>query len=167
MGLLDVMLGAANQVAASHQKHPDGGLAQVLGGLAGHSGLGGLAAIAASNPQVVKAVVSLLSNDGPVGGLSGLISHFNQAGLGGLLASWVGPGANQSITGDQMQQVLGSDVMSQLAGNMGTDSHDAAHHIAAVLPNLLDHLTPHGQPPKDGLGNASDLSGILGRLLHA
>lgn len=169
MGLLDSVLNAVNTVAGAsvQSHHPAGGLAQVLGGMAGHGGVGGLAAIAASNPKVIQAVLSLLSNDGIVGGLPGLIAKFQDAGLGSVLASWVGSGANETISGDQIAQVLGDAPLSQMASQIGVGSSEAAHHIAAVLPGLLDQLTPHGQPDGGSLGTTSDLAAMLGQLLKA
>ncbi len=169
MGLLDSVFNAVNTVAGgtTHPHHPVGGLAEVLGGMAGHGGLGGLAAIAASNPKVIQAALSLLGNDGVVGGLPGLIAKFQDAGLGAVLASWVGSGANEAISGNQIAQVLGDGPLSELASQLGIGTSEAAHHIAAVLPGLLDHLTPHGQPDGGSLGSSSDLAGILGRMLKA
>ena len=169
MGLLDSVLNAVNTAAggSAQPHHPVGGLAEVLGGMAGHGGLGGLAAIAASNPKVIQAVLSLLGNDGMVGGLPGLIAKFQDAGLGSVLASWVGSGANEAISGGQIAKVLGDGPLSQVASQLGVDQSEAANHVAAVLPGLLDHLTPHGQPDGGSLGNTSDLAGMLGRLLKA
>ena len=101
MGLLDSVLGAVinNASQGGAPGHADGGAA---------GGLGGLISLAAQNPQLVQAVISLLSNDGPVGGLPGLIAKFQQAGLGPVIASWLGSGPNQAISGEQLSQVLGS-----------------------------------------------------------
>jgi uncharacterized protein YidB (DUF937 family) len=35
-----------------------------------------------------------------------------------------------------------------------------------ILPGIIDQLTPHGTAPQGGLGNAGDLMGMLGGLLH-
>jgi len=41
-----------------------------------------------------------------MGGVQGLQQKFEQAGLGGVVASWIGTGANQPITADQLARVL-------------------------------------------------------------
>ncbi len=157
MGLLDSVLGAVIQNAS--QGH--GGASAAQGG----GGLGGLVALAAQNPQLIQAVLSLVGNDGPVGGLPGLVARFQQAGLGDIIASWLGNGANQAISGDQLSRVLGAGPLSQVASQLGVGQSDAAHQLAQVLPGLLDQLTPQGHAPQGGLGQSSDLFGMLGGLL--
>lgn len=159
MGLLDSVLGAVinNASQGGAPGHADGGAA---------GGLGGLISLAAQNPQLVQAVMSLLSNDGPVGGLPGLIAKFQQAGLGPVIASWLGAGPNQAISGEQLSQVLGSGPLAQIAAQLGVGQGAAAGQLAQVLPGLVDHLSPQGQAPQDGFGNASDLFGMLGGLLQ-
>ncbi|RZJ62103.1 MAG: DUF937 domain-containing protein [Acidovorax sp.] len=159
MGLLDSVLGAvinnASQGSASAASH---------GGAAG--GLGGLISLAAQNPQLIQVVMSLISNDGPVGGLPGLMAKFQQAGLGNVIASWLGSGPNQAISGEQLSQVLGSGPLSQIAAQLGVGSGAAAGQLAQVLPGLVDHLSPQGQAPQAGFGSSNDLFGMLGGLLQ-
>ena len=69
MGLFDSVVGAVLNNAGQ------------AGGNAAGGGLGGLLGMAAQNPQLVQAVLSLLSNDGAHGGLAGLVERFQQAGL--------------------------------------------------------------------------------------
>lgn len=151
MGLLDNVLGAV--MGAPGQQAGQG------------SGLGGLVAMVANNPQMMNAITSMLSNEGAHGGLDGLVGKFQQAGLGDVIASWVGTGANQPVSGDQLTQVLGGDTMAGLARQMGLNSSDVANQLSHILPGVIDSLTPHGQVPRAGLGNANDLAGMLGGLL--
>jgi len=155
MGLLDSVLGSVMN-AQSQGERTEGAL----------GALGGLVALAANNPQVVHAVMGMLADDGGHGGLGGLVAKFQQAGLGDVVASWLGTGANQPVTGDQVTQALGPDALSQLGARMGLNPGEAASSLAQVLPGLIDHLTPQGQAPSGGLGNASELMGMLGGLLQ-
>jgi uncharacterized protein YidB (DUF937 family) len=125
----------------------------------------GLLGMLGNNPQLMQIASSLLGNDGAHGGLQGLIEKFQQGGLGDVVASWVGSGANQAITGDQLSSVLGSDAMAGLAAKFGTDPNALAGQLSSVLPGLVDKLTPNGQAPAAGLGNGEDLMGMLGGLL--
>ncbi|HNB68974.1 MAG TPA: YidB family protein, partial [Accumulibacter sp.] len=139
MGLLDSVLGS------------------VLGGQqtaqAGQSGgLGGLLAMLLNNPQLLQVAASLLGNDGQHGGLGGLAGRFQQAGLGDVMASWIGTGENQPVSGAQIGEVLGQDTLSGLAQQLGVNESDAAGQLASILPGLIDHLTPGGQAPQGGLG---------------
>lgn len=107
----------------------------------------------------------LLSNHGEVGGLSGLMDKFNQAGLGPLIASWVGKGENLPISPEQIASVLGSGPIGNIANQLGIDPAQASVQLAQMLPGLIDQLTPNGSAPEGGLGNAGDLMGVLGSLL--
>ncbi len=159
MGLLDSVLGAV--LNNGQQQQPQGG---GLGGLGG--GLGGIIGMLASNPQLIQVVTGMLSNNGEHGGLGGLTDKFQQAGLGDVLGSWIGGGQNQPISGDQLTNVLGSDALGGIAAKLGLDPSDAAGQLAQVLPGLVDHLTPNGQAPASGLGDSSDLFGMLGGFLQ-
>jgi uncharacterized protein YidB (DUF937 family) len=153
MGLLDSVLGA---VAAANR--PTQGDAE--------SGLGSLIGMLANNPQLIQVITSMLANDGGQGGLGGLMAKFQQAGLGDAMNSWVGTGQNQAISGDQLSNALGPDTLSNIAAQLGMNSQDVAGQLSQVLPGLIDQLTPQGQAPEQGFGNANDLFGMLGGLLQ-
>ncbi len=155
MGLLDSVLGSVL-----------GGNTQNAGAQGGMGGLGGILSMVASNPQLVQVITGMLSNDGAHGGLNGLIEKFNQAGLGDVVASWIGSGQNQPIGGDQLTQVLGSGTMSDIAAKLGMGQGETADQLAQLLPGLVDQFTPKGAAPQAGLGNAGDLMGMLGGLLR-
>ena len=154
MGLLDSVLGS---VMGGQQ-------AGAAGGAGG--GLGGLISMVTSNPQLMQVVTGMLSNEGGQGGLGGLMAKFQQAGLGDAANSWVGSGENQAVTGEQMSSALGEGTMAEMAAKMGMSQGDAAGSLADMLPGLIDKLTPNGQAPAGGLGNAGDLMGMLGGLLQ-
>lgn len=82
------------------------------------------------------------------GGVQGLVNQFEQNGLGGVVQSWVGTGANLPVTGDQIHQVLGSPLVTELAAKFGMNPQDFASKIAQVLPQAVDHMTPNGVIPK-------------------
>ena len=155
MGLLDSVLGSVM-----------GGQQQQAGAADRGGGLGGLIGMLASNPQVLQAITSMLSNDGGQGGLGGLIAKFQQAGLGGAMNSWIGTGENHAVSGDQVTSALGEDTISDLAQKMGMSQSDAAGQLSSILPGLIDKLTPNGQAPAGGLGNSGDLMGMLAGLLQ-
>jgi uncharacterized protein YidB (DUF937 family) len=65
----------------------------------------------------VSAVLQMVNNQ--PGGLSGLLQTFQEKGLGGIASSWVGKGANETISADQIQNVLGNDHIKQFAEKAG------------------------------------------------
>lgn len=85
------------------------------------------------------------------GGLAGLVQAFQQNGLGDAVASWIGTGQNQPITAGQIQAVLGSDAVKQIAAKMGLSPDAVSAKLAEVLPGAIDRLTPDGQLPEGGL----------------
>jgi uncharacterized protein YidB (DUF937 family) len=168
MGLLESVLGAA--LGGGQQQNNQGGLGGMLAGMLGGGGnnaqgAGGMN-FASLIPVLAPMVIGMISNNGSHGGLSGLTDKFNQAGLGGAMSSWVGNGENQAVTGDQITQALGTDTISQMASQLGLGHGDTAGALAQMLPGIINHLTPNGQAPAGGLGNSSDLMGMLGSLLQ-
>ena len=110
---------------------------------------------------LIGSVESLL-NSPQVGGLSGLIDSFEQQGLGGTIRSWIGTGANQSITPEQIQSVLGNEQVQALAQKLGFSPETLSSHLSQILPEVIDRLTPGGTVPEGGL-----VGGLLGLLKGA
>lgn len=101
------------------------------------------------------------------GGLAGLIEKFKQGGLADVVSSWVGSGPNQPVSGDQLHQVLGEDMVNKLSQNTGLDKSGVLEHLSRLLPSLVDQATPEGQlsTQTDASDNLlGSLSGLLGRL---
>ena len=146
MGLLDSVLGQVLG-GAGQQPQPQGGGMGDLGGLAG--ALGGL-----------------LANNGSEGGLGGLVSKFEQAGMGDVIGSWIGKGENQPVSEGQLQDALGGDTIANIASRLGINAQTLLPMLATLLPVLIDRLTPHGKVPEQGLGDQNDLLGSLGGLLQ-
>jgi uncharacterized protein YidB (DUF937 family) len=82
------------------------------------------------------------------GGIQGIVSQLEEQGLGGTVRSWVGTGANQPITADQIHQAFGSDTVKQLAAKIGMSPEDLAAKLSQILPQAIDKLTPGGVAPK-------------------
>ncbi|MDB5924676.1 MAG: hypothetical protein JWN13_3612 [Betaproteobacteria bacterium] len=105
---------------------PGVGLGTGAGGLGGLGGLGALAGL---------------------GGLGALLHRFQEKGFGDQVQSWVGTGANQPIEPEALSQVFGSDELSKIASQAGVTEDEARTGLSQLLPQVVDHLTPHGQLP--------------------
>ena len=143
MGLLDSVIGA------------------VAGGMGGQDRGGAQGAL-------LNAVIAMLANGqgrgGAGGGLGDLIGRFTRGGMGDVIGSWIGPGQNAPISGDQLSNVLGTDTISDLAAQLGVSNDEAAGQLSQVLPEVVDRLTPQGHVPADGLGGMDDLLAQLSQI---
>ena len=119
-------------------------LNSVLGGLTG--GAGG------SSSPTQSVLMSMLGGQqgGGTGGLGGLLSQFQQAGLGHVADSWVGNGPNQPISPDQLHNVLGEDRVRSMADQAGMAPTDFLSQLSQHLPNAVNGVTPDGQLPDEG-----------------
>jgi uncharacterized protein YidB (DUF937 family) len=122
-----------------NQQEGDMGLLDAVAGAIGGGGGG--------QGDLMQLVMKLVQDNG---GLEGLVSKFQQGGLGEVVQSWVSTGPNLPISPEQLGQALGLDTLSQL-GAGGQD----------LLGQVVDGLTPGGQLPASG----GDLGAVLGSLL--
>ena len=79
------------------------------------------------------------------GGVGGLAEKFGQAGLGDVVGSWIGQGANAGISAEQIAAVLGSGPLADFAQKLGVSPQQASETLAGLLPEAIDRLTPGGQ----------------------
>jgi uncharacterized protein YidB (DUF937 family) len=113
--------------------------------------------------DMVSTVMHVLN--GQPGGLDGVLQSLQQGGLGDAVKSWVGTGSNLPVSAEQVQSILGSGAVQDLAAKLGISPTDAASHLSTLLPGIIDHLTPNGEVPQGGLaGVGLDLvKGLLSR----
>ena len=96
---------------------------------------------------VLPAVLGEVMGSGGQGGLNAIVAKLQQAGLGDIARSWVGTGQNLPITADQLKQVLGSDVVRQLAAKYNIPIDQVAEVLAHQLPLAVDKASPDGKLP--------------------
>ena len=125
---------------------PGGGMGGGFGGGLGDllkGGLGGLLAGGAAG--------SVIS-----GGLGDLLKQFQQNGHGETANSWVSPGANKSISPNDLASALGADRINSLASQTGLSRDELLAGLSQHLPDAINHLTPDGRLPTE-----SELSGRI------
>ena len=148
---------------------------QVLGSLAGGDGQqqGG----GTGQALLLQLAMSLLQGQGGVaaqggqldlgGILGGLVARFSEAGLAEQASSWVGTGQNLPVSAEQIGQVFGNSALGDMAAQLGMPSEQVAGHLANLLPQVIDGLTPGGKLPAAGgadLGDAlAGLAAMFGR----
>ncbi len=148
-GILGNVLGSALGGGAT----PSGSspLGSVLGSLAGGN--------ATQGSNLLNAVLSLVQQNG---GMNGVLDTFRRNGLGAHADSWVGTGANMNVSADQLQQVLGSPAIAQIASQLGLSHQQAGSAMAQLLPELVNHFTPQGQVPDNHADLLSSALQMLG-----
>ncbi|OWK43945.1 YidB family protein [Fimbriiglobus ruber] len=115
----------------------------VLGVLLGQKGQG---TTTAPDPGAPTGGGSLAS--GALGVALGVLrERFKGKGLDGVFNSWVGTGANQSITPDQVRDGIGEDKLGEMARASGLSVDDLVAKLARHLPDVINNLTPGGKLP--------------------
>lgn len=120
-----------------------------------------LGAVGGDNPQQGQALQLVMQLVAQTGGISALLDKLQQGGLGSVLQSWLSQGDNLPVSAEQIQSVLGSDLLSQAATKAGVDPQAAGGLLAQYLPNLIDQASPEGR-----LNTNFDLSQIGSTLLN-
>lgn len=101
-----------------------------------------------SQSDLLSGVMSMINN---AGGLQGILQQLQASGLGDQVASWIGTGANNPVSGNQIQDALGADQLAQIAQQAGVEPEHAASGLAQLLPQIIDKLTPDGQVPQNDM----------------
>jgi uncharacterized protein YidB (DUF937 family) len=104
----------------------------------------------AESKGLMEQALNLINNPA-IGGLPGLVSKFQNGGLGDIISSWVGTGANQPISADQIINAVGADKIHAIADKLGVADNQVSDGLAAVLPQIIDKLTPNGKVPEGDL----------------
>ncbi|WP_157039549.1 YidB family protein [Aquincola tertiaricarbonis] len=159
MGLLDLAIGMLGN--NNGQGAQGGGLGGALGGMLGGGHGGGQADLL----RIVALVLSQVGQQGGPGtggGLGALVEQFTRSGLGDVVSSWVGTGANQPVSPGQLGQVFGDDLLGRLTQQTGLSQGDLLSQLSQVLPQAVDQMTPQGQLPADG--GLGEIGSILERF---
>jgi uncharacterized protein YidB (DUF937 family) len=102
---------------------------------------------------VLPVVLSEVLGNGSQGGLNAIVAKLEQAGFGDQVRSWIGSGQNLSITAEQLQQVLGSDTVKQLAARFNIPIDQLVKVLAQQVPLAVDHASPDGELPPTAYGS--------------
>ncbi|TCZ54989.1 YidB family protein [Roseicella aquatilis] len=150
-----------------------GGIGDILGGLLGggarssgpapgpwgHAagqggGLGGLGGLLAGG-----------AGGGLLGGLGGLLESLRGQGLGQHVDSWVGHGPNQPVPAQHLEQGFDPQELDEVARRAGTDRGTLLQELSAMLPQVVDRMTPQGRLPQREEEVGGGLGGLLASLL--
>ncbi|MEZ0293493.1 MAG: YidB family protein [Solirubrobacteraceae bacterium] len=142
-----------------------GGIDDLLGGILGggsSGGSGGAKAGGVNMGALVGALAPVVIGMIKSGGLQKIVQGFQQKGMGAQADSWVSTGGNAEVSGSDMRVGLGDDEVRQFAQEAGIPEDQAADVLAAVVPQVVNGLTPDGRVPSD-----DELEALLRRLQPA
>jgi uncharacterized protein YidB (DUF937 family) len=163
-GIEDLLGGLLGGGGSGASAGSGGGLDDLLGGVLGggqRGGSGGKAGgmnMGALVGALAPVVIGMLRS----GGLQKMVDGFQQKGMGAKADSWVSSGSNEQVSGSEMRVGLGDDDVRQFAQQAGIPEDEAADVLAAVVPRVVDNLTPDGHVPSD-----DELAALLRQLQPA
>lgn len=102
-----------------------------------------------ASSNLLESVMGMISNP-ETGGLAGLVQKISTGGLSEQVASWVGTGKNLPVSAEQIQSMLRSSGLQDVANEFGFNTSEAVNQLSSLLPQVIDKLTPNGQVPEGG-----------------
>lgn len=105
-------------------------LSDIAGGILGKLGTSGFAGQIESmlGPTIIQTILDQL----------------NQQGLGAKVNSWLGKGANEPITADELRQALGNQKVQEIARQLGLPADQLAEILAQHLPQATEKAAQAG-----------------------
>ncbi|WP_165838710.1 YidB family protein [Roseicella frigidaeris] len=100
----------------------------------------------------------LLGGAAGAGALGSLLSGLRDQGLGRQVDSWVSSGQNEPVSPQELERSFDPQELDAAAQQAGTDRGTLLQEISALLPQLVDRMTPQGQVPEHS--QAAGNSGI-------
>lgn len=130
-----------------------------------NSNASGSAGSALDLQQLIPALTGLLGGGSGGAGidLGSLLGKLNSGGLSAIVGSWLGDGANQSISPAQITGVFGEDNVSAFASQLGLSRDEASGGLADALPQMVDKASSGGSllDSVGGISGALDMAGKL------
>lgn len=104
----------------------------------------------------------LLSAGGDKGSLlDTVVDTIKEKGMEDNVESWIGTGENKAISANQLDGVLGSDLMSTLSEKTGIPEKELGGMLSTLLPVIVNQLTPEGKKEGDSGSLVSTGLGLL------
>ena len=94
---------------------------------------------------LVQETLGLIS--GQPGGIGSFVNRFKGAGFDVEVASWLGGPDPVPLSGQEVEQTLGSDVVSGIANKLGVSQRFARTILGYAIPKVIVLLAPGGAVP--------------------
>jgi uncharacterized protein YidB (DUF937 family) len=121
----------------------------------------------ANNSSHAAAALDRLAGGTKAFDLGEIVGRFqgSRGDLSSKAKSWLGDGANESVSAAQVKQAIGSDKIAAFAKTLGLDDEEASHKLARILPELIDKSSQGGNL-LDSIGGKGLLAGFASKLLR-
>jgi uncharacterized protein YidB (DUF937 family) len=86
---------------------------------------------------LVREASALIDGDG----LDRFLDRFRAAGMGGVVATWLGRSGGQPLTADQVEDVLGALPVTDIAGRVGLNRERTGTALGQIIPEIVGALT--------------------------
>ncbi len=73
-----------------------------------------------------------------------MLAKLQESGLKDQVSSWLGNGANLSITTEQVREALGNEQVQQIANSIGVPTDKVLEMMSKYLPDTVDKMSPNG-----------------------
>ena len=113
--------------------------------------------------SAISGLQKLFGDGGGGFDIASLIGLMQQGGLGDVVGSWLGDGANSGIDPSALISSLGADKVADAAGSMGVEPGALANGLSEVLPGLVDQASS-GSSLLDSVGGLGGLAGMAKKL---
>ena len=120
---------------------------------------------AGSNLDVSSLVTALSSLTGSDGGFNvgALMKNMDAGGLGDIAKSWLGDGANEAISPEQITSAIGSGKIAEFASKLGISEKEATGGLSEALPKMMDKASSGGSF-LDSIGGVEGALGFASKL---
>ena len=114
----------------------------------------------------VSSLASALS--GLTGGDDGfnfgaLMKNMDAGNLGDIAKSWLGDGANEAVSPEQITSAIGSGKIAEFASKLGISQKEAAGGLSEALPQMMDKASSGGSL-LDSIGGVEGALGFASKL---
>jgi uncharacterized protein YidB (DUF937 family) len=115
------------------------------------------------NIEALKSALSGLAGSGKGFDINSLLDGLKSGGLADIAQSWLGDGANQAISPEQIGNVVSQDKLADFASKLGISLQEAQGGLSEALPQMVDKASSGGSL-LDSIGGVEGVLGMAGKL---
>ena len=121
----------------------------------------------ANNTGAAESALDDLVGENKSFDLADIVGKFTNSGsdLASKAKSWLGDGANDSISASQLQDAIGIDKIESFAKKLGIGTDEASSKLSEILPELIDKSS-RGGDLLDSVGGVKGLRGLASKFFR-